>query len=153
MSCSRAAAAAVKVPQGSSLSQQPSSDSSSSSSAVVKTAEKPRKKRRDRLACFFLPLRPLRDAQLDPPLLGMRQGRRQRSLGRCKEGRGIPYNFEIVTPFHSIRKIYTKLEVFVDKTVRGRARTQRGNTRGGTTKKREISRTLLSINLHFLEYM
>ena len=25
-----------------------------------------------------------------------------------------------------------------------------GNTRGGTTKKREISRTLLSINLHFL---
>ena len=55
-----------------------------------------------------------------------------------REGRGIPYNFEIVTLFHSIRKIYTKLEVFVDKTVRGRARTQRGNTRGGATKKREI---------------
>ena len=34
----------------------------------------------------------------------------------------------------------------MDKTLRGR----RGNTRGGTTKKREISRTLLSINLHFL---
>ena len=29
----------------------------------------------------------------------------------------------------------TKLEVFVDKTVRGRAPTERGNTRGGTTKK------------------
>ena len=43
----------------------------------------------------------------------------------------------------------TKLEVFVDKTVRGRARTERGNTRGGATKKREISLTLLSINLHF----
>ena len=36
------------------------------------------------------------------------------------------------------------------KTVRGRARTERGNTRGGATKKREISRTLLSINLHSL---
>ena len=37
----------------------------------------------------------------------------------------------------------------MDKTVRGRARTERGNTRGGATKKRKISRTLLSINLHF----
>ena len=44
----------------------------------------------------------------------------------------------------------TKLEVFVDKTVRGSARTDRGNTRDGATKKCEISRTLLSINLHFL---
>ena len=33
---------------------------------------------------------------------------------------------------------------------RARAQTERGNTRGGATKKmREISRTLLSINLHF----
>ena len=37
----------------------------------------------------------------------------------------------------------------MDKTVRGCARTERGNTRGGATKKREISPTLLSINLHF----
>ena len=29
------------------------------------------------------------------------------------------------------------------------ARTERGNTRGGATKKREISRNLLSINLNF----
>ena len=29
------------------------------------------------------------------------------------------------------------------------AQTERGNARGGATKKREISRTLLSINLHF----
>ena len=43
----------------------------------------------------------------------------------------------------------TKVEVFVDQSVRGRARTERGNTRGGATKKREISRTTLSINLHF----
>ena len=32
---------------------------------------------------------------------------------------------------------------------RARAQTERGNTCGGATKKREISRTLLSINLHF----
>ena len=32
---------------------------------------------------------------------------------------------------------------------RERARTERGNTRGGATKKREISRNLLSINLNF----
>ena len=39
----------------------------------------------------------------------------------------------------------------MDKTVRGlaRAQTERGNTRDGATKKREISLTLLSINLHF----
>ena len=37
----------------------------------------------------------------------------------------------------------------MDKTVRGRARMERGNTHSGTTKKSEISRTLLSINLHF----
>ena len=29
------------------------------------------------------------------------------------------------------------------------AQTERGNARGGATKEREISRTLLSINLHF----
>ena len=40
----------------------------------------------------------------------------------------------------------------MDKTVRGRARMERGNTRGGATKKREISCTLLSINLHFLVF-
>ena len=33
---------------------------------------------------------------------------------------------------------------------RKRALTERGNTRGGATKKREISHDLLSINLHFL---
>ena len=40
----------------------------------------------------------------------------------------------------------------MDKTVRGRARTwtERGNMRGGATLKRQISRTLLSINLHIL---
>ena len=37
----------------------------------------------------------------------------------------------------------------MDKTVRGRAQTEKGNKCGGATKKREISRTLLSINLHF----
>ena len=41
----------------------------------------------------------------------------------------------------------TELEEFVDKTVRGLARAQT-DTRGGATKKHEISRTLLSINLH-----
>ena len=41
---------------------------------------------------------------------------------------------------------FTELEVFVDKTVRGhaRAQTERGNSRGGATKKREISRTLFA---------
>ena len=38
----------------------------------------------------------------------------------------------------------------MDKTVRGRARTERGNTRSGATLKREISRTLSSINLHLV---
>ena len=38
----------------------------------------------------------------------------------------------------------------MDKTVRGSARTVRGNMRGGATKKRKISRTLLSKKLHFL---
>ena len=32
---------------------------------------------------------------------------------------------------------------------RARAQMERGNTRGGATKKREISHTLLSIILHF----
>ena len=39
------------------------------------------------------------------------------------------------------------IKIFVDS--QARAQTERGNTRGGATKKREISRTLLSINLHF----
>ena len=43
----------------------------------------------------------------------------------------------------------TKVEVFLDKGVREMRQTERGNTRGGATKKREFSRTLLSINLHF----
>ena len=46
--------------------------------------------------------------------------------------------------------VYAKLEVFVDKTVRGRAQAERGNTHSGARKKREISRNLLSINLHLL---
>ena len=37
----------------------------------------------------------------------------------------------------------------LDKEVRETRQTERGNTRGGTTKKRDISRTLFSINLHF----
>ena len=41
----------------------------------------------------------------------------------------------------------------MDKTVRGRAQTEKGNKCGGATKKREISRTLLSINLHFLVHV
>ena len=50
----------------------------------------------------------------------------------------------------------TKVEVFVEKRVRGRAQTAGANSRRGATKKREISRTLFgappffSINLHFL---
>ena len=43
------------------------------------------------------------------------------------------------------------MEAFVEKTVRGRARTVRGETCAvAQQKKREISRTLFSINLHFL---
>ena len=41
----------------------------------------------------------------------------------------------------------------MDKTVRGRARMERGNTHSGTTKKSEISRTLLSINQHCLVHL
>ena len=41
----------------------------------------------------------------------------------------------------------TKVEVFVDKAVRGRARTERGNVRSDATKKRDISRTLFSIDV------
>ena len=37
----------------------------------------------------------------------------------------------------------------MDRKVCRRARTERGKTRGGATKKREISRNLLSINLNF----
>ena len=41
------------------------------------------------------------------------------------------------------------MDVFLDKIVRETRRRERGNVRGGAIKKREISRTLLSINLHF----
>ena len=41
------------------------------------------------------------------------------------------------------------MEVFLDKRVRETRQTPGANSRRGTTKKREISRTLLSINLHF----
>ena len=46
----------------------------------------------------------------------------------------------------------TEVEVFLAKRVRGTRQTERGNRRGGATKKCEISRTLLSINLHFSVY-
>ena len=49
-----------------------------------------------------------------------------------------------------VNEPHTKAEVFVEKEVRGRAWTGRGNTRGGPTKKREISCSLFPINLHFL---
>ena len=42
---------------------------------------------------------------------------------------------------------YFWIKWYVDS--RARAQTERGNTRGGATKKREISRNLLSINLNF----
>ena len=41
--------------------------------------------------------------------------------------------------------------LWIKRCVDSRARTEMGNRRGGTTKKREISRTLLSINLHSVE--
>ena len=44
---------------------------------------------------------------------------------------------------------YTKVELFMEKGVRGRAQTAGANSRRSATKKREISRTLFSINLHF----
>ena len=50
------------------------------------------------------------------------------------------------------KKWSTKVEVFLDKEVGETRQMERGNTRGGATKKREISRTLLSINLHFLVF-
>ena len=43
----------------------------------------------------------------------------------------------------------TEVEEFVDKKVRRRAQTERGNTCGGAKKKCEISPNLLSINLNF----
>ena len=46
-------------------------------------------------------------------------------------------------------KAATKVEVFLDKRVRETRQAAGANSRSGTTKKREISRTLLSINLHF----
>ena len=45
--------------------------------------------------------------------------------------------------------LYTEVEVFLDKRVRETRQMARANSRRGATKKREISRTLLSINLHF----
>ena len=43
----------------------------------------------------------------------------------------------------------TKVEVFLDKRVREMRQTAGANSRRGASKKREISRILLSINLHF----
>ena len=43
----------------------------------------------------------------------------------------------------------TELWIFVGKEVRETRRRERGNSGSGTTKKREISRTSLPINLHF----
>ena len=43
----------------------------------------------------------------------------------------------------------TKVEVIVDKEVRETRQMERGKPRGGATKKGEISRTSLSINLYF----
>ena len=43
----------------------------------------------------------------------------------------------------------TEVEVFLDKRVRETHQTAGANSRRGATKKRDISRTLLSINLHF----
>ena len=45
---------------------------------------------------------------------------------------------------------YTKVEVFMEKGVCGRPQTAGVNSRRGATKKREISRTFFSTNLHFL---
>ena len=53
----------------------------------------------------------------------------------------------------SIKTDTTEPEVFLDKRVHETRQTERENMRGGATKKREISRTLLSINLHFSVYI
>ena len=45
--------------------------------------------------------------------------------------------------------ISTEVEVFLDKRVCETRQTVGANSRRGATKKREISQTLLSINLHF----
>ena len=49
--------------------------------------------------------------------------------------------------------VYTQVCIFLgNEEVRERAwsaQTERGNSRGGATKKREISRSSLTINLHF----
>ena len=47
----------------------------------------------------------------------------------------------------------TEVEVFLDKKVRDTCQTAGANSHHGAIKKREISRTLLSINLHFSVYM
>ena len=51
------------------------------------------------------------------------------------------------TGINVLRWRYLWIKRCVD--ARKRALTERGNTRGGATKKREISRNLLSINLNF----
>ena len=47
------------------------------------------------------------------------------------------------------RVSHTEVEVFLDKRVRETRQMAGANSHRGATKKREISRTLLSINLHF----
>ena len=46
-------------------------------------------------------------------------------------------------------RLCTEVEVFLDKRVREMRQTAGANSRRGATKKHEISRTLLSINIHF----
>ena len=47
------------------------------------------------------------------------------------------------------QEMHTMVEVIVDKEVRETCQRERGKPHGGATKKREISRTSLSTNLHF----
>ena len=48
---------------------------------------------------------------------------------------------------------YTEVEAFLDKRVLEMRQTAGENSRRGATKKRESSRTLLSINLHFSVFL
>ena len=54
-----------------------------------------------------------------------------------------------VTQLRKYVALSAEVEVFLDKRVRETRQTAGANSRHGATKKREISRTLLSINLHF----
>ena len=54
-----------------------------------------------------------------------------------------------VTSFTGLDYVLSWRYLWIKRCVDSRAQTERGNTRGGATKKRKISRTLLSINLHF----